>query len=448
MPPSMRHRVPSAKVALRVSSRTMPNVLILDATADPMVDVAIFRRGYTDLVNRFPDLSLDVITGMGVREYLPDATIRAFSRYTELPEFRRGGTAEAAAWNALRARRYDVLFAPREDDLIPAARLREWFGLAGQPMSSAVTFRDKYVMKRVAAECGVDVWPAFAVDSPTDLLRVINGIGFPCVVKPRLGSGGQGLRILRVPEDLAEAAVRSFEGLPVNRRANLIVEPFCGHDLYHIDGIWADGRILYCTPARYVGGSDHIPIEVSGHQPSGTIQIDPTSRIGRRLVSSTQQMLERMPTPRATTFHAEVWVDSAERVYLCEVASRIGGFLTWKVAYEAIGAEPDALWLAIECGIDPVGAGMLDASALRPVAGFRFPYRHGVVRRLPSGDLPKSIKEFNLDPALAVDAQLDVQQHWWQAPATAILVGNNYAELPSLVQAACDWLQEELVITA
>jgi hypothetical protein len=282
------------------------------------------------------------------------------------------------------------------------------------------------------------------VDTPLDLLRAAE-TGLPMVLKPRWGFGGNGVAILRDDADVDRACAEAFTG-PLDHPAALMVEPLCDDDLYHVDGLWAGGELLYGIPSKYVGGSTHIPVERIRGLPSGSVQLDPKTGMGKRLMDVTTQVLDGFPTPAATAFHAEYWVDADGVVRLCEIASRVGGFLVHRNLTDAFGIVVDAVWLAWECGLDPVAEGLVDPNGGKPVAGFRVPYRSGRVERLPAAPLPTEITSFELDPGIEVGVELPPQTQWWQSSGIATVAAGSYAELPSVVDAVCEWVARELVI--
>ncbi len=68
---------------------------------------------------------------------------------------------------------------------------------------------DKITSKRIAEQAGVPVvpWNGGAVSDPAAASTAAEELGFPVVLKASSGGGGRGIRIVRRPEDLADALV-------------------------------------------------------------------------------------------------------------------------------------------------------------------------------------------------------------------------------------------------
>jgi propionyl-CoA carboxylase alpha chain len=63
----------------------------------------------------------------------------------------------------------------------------------------------KLQSRRIAQEAGVPVLPAAELDGVTDATAAAQAIGWPLLVKASAGGGGRGMRLVRGPQELAEA---------------------------------------------------------------------------------------------------------------------------------------------------------------------------------------------------------------------------------------------------
>ena len=88
------------------------------------------------------------------------------------------------------------IFAQSEHDILRAAELRGWLGLAGQSYDSALGYRDKVRMKTLARAGGVATPVFAALATPLELHRFALAKGFPIVVKPRRGAGSRGVQVI------------------------------------------------------------------------------------------------------------------------------------------------------------------------------------------------------------------------------------------------------------
>jgi len=91
----------------------------------------------------------------------------------------------------------------------PFARAVEEAGLVwiGPPSSAIEAMGDKTAARRLMQAAGVPIVPGAvaAVDDPTEAAAMAASIGYPVLVKAAAGGGGKGMRVVRIPGDLAGA---------------------------------------------------------------------------------------------------------------------------------------------------------------------------------------------------------------------------------------------------
>lgn len=92
----------------------------------------------------------------------------------------------------------DAVVTFHDAQLERAAALAE---ALGTPRPEAAALADKLHQRRVLRAAGLSRIDALAVESPNDLDRAVSLFGYPCVLKPRRGSGGERVTILRGPAD-------------------------------------------------------------------------------------------------------------------------------------------------------------------------------------------------------------------------------------------------------
>jgi hypothetical protein len=209
------------------------------------------------------------------------------------------------------------VFAQSEHDILRAAELRERLALPGQSYNSARAFRDKFYMKTLARTGGVEVAAFAALTTSLDLHRFVAEYGYPCIIKPRTGAGSRGLRVLKSKADLKDFLQRPFP-------SDHMVERFIEGLVFHVDGLMTDGNILFASASRYFNNC----LSFLCGESSGSALLDPRQPLSRRLVAKTEMLLAALPTAPHIAFHAEFFLDAADRIVFCEVASRPGGSRT------------------------------------------------------------------------------------------------------------------------
>ena len=145
-----------------------------------------------------------------------------------------------------RRHRVERILSTGEHDVLRAARLRAALGLAGQQLPSATAYRDKYVMKTLAAAVGD---------------RHADAAGHRCRRSARLrprGGSSSGSQAGRRAEESASAACTTSErwtgtpagGPEVRRASPRLVEAWVEGDVYQVNGLMAEGGVLWSWPSR------------------------------------------------------------------------------------------------------------------------------------------------------------------------------------------------------
>jgi Carbamoyl-phosphate synthase L chain, ATP binding domain len=220
----------------------------------------------------------------------------------------------------------DKIIAIAESDIIRAAAARELLGLPGQPVASALAYRDKYMMKSIAATAGIPTAPMTLVRSPEDVRRFAGRHGYPVIVKPRTSAACQGVVVVDKESDLSELA----------DELEHVVEAWIDVPMFHVDGLMADGKVLHSCPARYA--SPALPQTLQA-LPSVSAMLDPATD-GRveLLRDQAARVVRALPgTPDVTPFHAEFFLGDGGVPILCEIACRPGNPTLAEVAERAYG---------------------------------------------------------------------------------------------------------------
>ena len=203
--------------------------------------------------------------------------------------------------------------ALKEDDLLVGAQLRADWDLAGPRPADLLRFRDKYLMCQAIASAGLPV-PAFAaVTGEQSVLDFADTVGWPVVVKPRVGSASAGVVVLTGPQDLAELPPFSEP---------MMVQAYNPHPIHHVDGVFTGRQVLCSRVSRYtntcVGFRDGVFL--------GSVEQDDQLIESAAQAAATAFLLAL--TDRPTPFHLEVFVERRGTEVSCtflEVGARVGG---------------------------------------------------------------------------------------------------------------------------
>ncbi|MEU1814742.1 hypothetical protein ABZ543_06055 [Streptomyces roseifaciens] len=344
--------------------------------------------------------------------------------------------ADRAAETAARSFGVGLVASTSEDDVIRAARLRERLGLPGQHTASALAYRDKAVMKRLARDAGLTV-PAFApVDDAMDLLDFIDAHGYPLVVKPRFGAGAEGVAMLHSAEDLdafldsAGTAADSEEPFLPGR---WMAEAFVRAPFFHVDGIMRDGAVVHCWPSQYSSGvAEHLK-DATG---LGSVLLAPDDERTPVLTEFTAAVIAALPRPEQTTaFHLEAWIGDDGRPVLCEIACRAGGVLVADAYERAFGVHLAKEGLRAQCGM-PLTLTEQPAAPAPAAAWAIFPAGKGVFAP-PAGPCPVPGVELTLH--LAAGTRSEGMTYLGESAAGVLVTADTAKEAGERLNEATQW---------
>ena len=236
--------------------------------------------------------------------------------------------------------RIDRVIALDEFDLETAALVREHMRLPGMGQTATRYFRDKLAMRTQAQRCGVAVPEFTGVFRGEELSKFMESVPGPWLLKPRGNAAAIGIRRIDRSETLWQALAELGE-----QRGEYLLERFVPGEVYHVEGITWNGKLLFTAPHRY------------GQPPMQTVQqggvfttrsLHPESSDARLLEAIHADVLTALGMVSGVT-HTE-FIKSAEdgRFYFLETAARVGGAHIAEVVEFASGINPWVEWARIE----------------------------------------------------------------------------------------------------
>lgn len=135
----------------------------------------------------------------------------------------------------------------QEEGVFSAAVLRRHFDISSRDPASLLLFRDKYLQKRALpdsvrrAACGY-------LTNERSYRDIADDLGSPFVLKPSNGCRSDQTRIVSSATEFA-SYVDAFG--PRTDQA-LVAEGYVEGQEFHIDGVWADGELRWCSVSRFV----------------------------------------------------------------------------------------------------------------------------------------------------------------------------------------------------
>ncbi|GAA0401396.1 hypothetical protein GCM10009530_61590 [Microbispora corallina] len=281
------------------------------------------------------------------------------------------------------------LIGEHEADVLRVAALRERLGLPGARAADVLPFRDKALMKELAARAGVEVAPHTVPETARDVLDFAALHGFPLVFKNRTGFNSIGLRILR-DRDALTAFLAEAYGSP---RDDLLLEAYVPGRMCHVDGLVVNGETVLAWPSQY-----QYELASFGSDPGSRVDLalDPDDPLTGRLLETTDQALAALRPPGGRlldhAFHAEIFRTPDDRLVLCEIACRSGGGKIREVFHTLFGVNLAECSIRAQLGLPLPEVEGLTRSGGRPMparmAGqVLMMKRPGLIHSLP--DVPR-----------------------------------------------------------
>ena len=237
--------------------------------------------------------------------------------------------------------KFDRFVALDDFDVEKVAMVREHFRMPGMGRTTAHYFRDKLAMRMKAKEEGVNVPDFTSLFYNEDINAYADKVSPPWLLKPRMEASATGIKKLHSKEELWQAVHDLGD-----ERDNYLVEKFAPGDVYHVDGLNVDGKVVFSRVSKYLD----TPFEVAH---GGGIFKSATCEIG----SKTEKALQKMNAEVMTAFGMQFGASHTEfiqskdtgKLFFLETSSRVGGAnLAEMVEFASGGINLWSEWAKIE----------------------------------------------------------------------------------------------------
>ena len=245
-----------------------------------------------------------------------------------------------------RPQEIDRVIALEEFDVITAGLIREHLCMDGMTSVTARVFRDKLSMRVNASRAGIRVPDFVHVLNYDELRSFMERVPPPWVMKPRTDVSAIGIKKLNDAEEMWRAidALDAREDLR-ERSPYYLLERFVAGEVFHVDSLVKDGKILFAGVNRY----GRPPMNVA-HE--GGVFITKTvahnSNDQRDLLRLNRKLISRLGLTDGAA-HAE-FIKSTEdgEFYFLEIAARVGGAYIAEALEASSGINIWREWARIE----------------------------------------------------------------------------------------------------
>ncbi len=239
-----------------------------------------------------------------------------------------------------RERRFDRVVALDEFDQETAAAVREHWRLPGMNLSITAFYRDKLAMRTGAREAGFLVPEFCRVLNYDDLRAYMSSVPGPWLLKPRAEASALGIRKIQEPEQLW----RNLDELG-DRQSHFLMERFVPGDIFHVDSIVSDGRVVFSVAHQY----GRPPMQVMHEGGVFTTRtVDRKSPEWRELTNFNKRLVPALGMIHGVTHAEYIRAHVDGRFYFLEVAARVGGAFIVELVEASTGINLWREWARIE----------------------------------------------------------------------------------------------------
>ena len=243
------------------------------------------------------------------------------------------------SWLA-RGRRFDRVIALDEFDLETAALIREHMRIRGMGVTASAYYRDKLAMRIGAQEAGFLVPEFCRVLNYDELRAYMAAVPAPWLLKPRSEASALGIRKIQEPEQLW----RALDELG-DRQSRFLLEQFVPGDIYHVDSIVAEGKVVFSVVHQY----GRPPMQVMHEGGVFTTRtVDRASRDWAELTALNGRLAPALGMARGVTHGEYIKAHADGRFYFLEIAARVGGAFIADLVETATGVNLWREWARLE----------------------------------------------------------------------------------------------------
>ncbi|MFY9241766.1 MAG: ATPase [Polaribacter sp.] len=236
--------------------------------------------------------------------------------------------------------KFDHFVALDDFDVEKVALLREHFRMPGMGRTTAHYFRDKLAMRIKAQEEGVNVPKFTALFSNDAINKYADTIPAPWLLKPRMEASATGIKKIHSKDELWQIVNDLGD-----ERDNYLVEKFAPGDVYHVDGLNFDAKVVFSRVSKYLD----TPFEVAH---GGGIFRSASCEIGSEVEKGLQKMnvdVMKAFGMQSGASHTEFIVSKATgELFFLETSSRVGGANLAEMVEFSSGVNLWGEWAKIE----------------------------------------------------------------------------------------------------
>jgi biotin carboxylase len=212
---------------------------------------------------------------------------------------------------------------------MPAALLRQGLGLPGLDPTVAQRCTDKLIMKQTVRQAGLTCTDFLEAGPSLNPRLAAARLGYPLVMKTRIGSGGRGRAIISRATDL-----------PTRFPANTQVERFVRGVEMSVESLVHEGQPIFTNLTEYFkpGWANILPAELPAQTATAIRDFNAAA-------------ITALGVERGFA-HLEIFL-TEQGIYFGELAARPPGGYIMELIANSYGFDPWLAWLELELGQTP-----------------------------------------------------------------------------------------------
>lgn len=240
----------------------------------------------------------------------------------------------------MRELKFDIFVSLDDFDVENASFLREHFRIPGIGQTTARYFRDKLAMRMKAQEHGINI-PAFtALFHDEDINKYVNHVPPPWFIKPRGQASATGIKKLYSAEELWNTLKELG-----NNRHKFLLEKFAPGDVYHVDSLSFDGKVIFTKVSKYL----NTPFDVAhGGGIFRSITLGDREKDAVEIKKMNEKILNSFGMKYSASHTEYIKCNDDEKFYFLETSARVGGAHLSDMVEAASGINLWAEWAKIE----------------------------------------------------------------------------------------------------
>ncbi len=243
----------------------------------------------------------------------------------------------------IRNRNIDRIVSLDDFDVEKGAYLRENFRIPGMGQTTARYFRDKLAMRIQAQDAGINV-PAFSsLFNDEEINAYIARTSAPWLIKPRGEASATGIKKAHSGHELWEIIHSLGE-----KRHQYLVEQFRPGDVYHVDALSLDKKLIFTRVSRYLA----TPMEVAhGGGVFRSMTVEFGSKDDKALQKMNDQVMKAFGMNYSASHTEFIKCKEDGKFYFLETASRVGGANLAEMVEASSGINLWREWANIEIAV-------------------------------------------------------------------------------------------------